>query len=124
MQINQVNEGDSGNRECNTLSAEVVGEDLAIKDHAGNIDAAAVDKKEDVAVIGIRSCPLGARKAVEKKGAYKAATPIRRPAVLGTAGIGLANDAMTAASTMRQAQQPITPVSIRGLRPTRSMMHA
>ena len=61
---------------------------------------------------------------LDEEGTYNAATPIFKPAVLGTAGIGLANDAMIAASIMRQTQQPATPMIMRGLRPTRSIMHA
>jgi hypothetical protein len=120
LQIHEISEGDSGDSKRNTLGAEVVGEDLAVEDHAGDVDAAAVEEEEDVAIVLVRFCVHGLGKGTY----YKAATPIRRPATLGIGGIGLANDAITAASMIKQAQQPTTPVIIRGLRPVRSIMHA
>ena len=50
LQIDEIGNGDGGNCERDTFGAEVVGEDLAVKDYAGYIDAAAVEKQEDVAV--------------------------------------------------------------------------
>jgi hypothetical protein len=120
LQIHEIGEGDSGNSERDALGAEVVGKDLAVEDHAGDVDAAAVEEEEDVAIVPVRFCAHGLGKGAY----YKAATPIRRPATLGIGGIGLANDAITAASMIRQAQQPTTPVIIRGLRPVRSIIHA
>ena len=51
LQIHEIGDGDSGDSKCDTLGAEVIGKDLAVEDHAGNIDTATVEKEEDVAIV-------------------------------------------------------------------------
>jgi hypothetical protein len=59
LQIHEIGEGDSGDSECDALGAEVVGKDLAVKDHTGDVDAAAVEKEEDVAIVLVSFCVYG-----------------------------------------------------------------
>jgi hypothetical protein len=54
LQVHKIGEGDGGNRKCDALGAEMVRENLAIKDHAGHVDAAAIEKEEDVAISSVR----------------------------------------------------------------------
>jgi hypothetical protein len=62
LQIHEIGEGDSGDSECDALGAEVVGKDLAVEDHAGDVDAAAVEEEENVAIILVRFCVHGLEK--------------------------------------------------------------
>lgn len=55
LQVNEIGQGDGGNRKCDALCAEMVREDLAVKDDAGNIYTAAIEKEKDVAVPPINS---------------------------------------------------------------------
>jgi hypothetical protein len=59
LQIHEIGEGDSGNSERDALGAEVVGKDLAVEDHAGDVDAAAIEEEEDVAIVPVRFCTHG-----------------------------------------------------------------
>jgi hypothetical protein len=59
LQIDEVGQGDGGNRKGDALGAEMVGEDLAVEHNAGNIYAAAIKKKKDVAVPPINKLFLG-----------------------------------------------------------------
>ena len=54
LQIHEIGEGDGGDSECDALGAEVVGKDLAVEDHTGDVDAAAVEEEEDVAIVLVR----------------------------------------------------------------------
>ena len=59
MQIHEIGEGDGGDSECDALGAEVVGKDLAVEDHASDVDAAAVEEEEDVTIVLVRFCIHG-----------------------------------------------------------------
>jgi hypothetical protein len=59
LQIHEIGEGDSGDSECDALGAEVVGKDFAVEDDAGDVDAAAVEEEEDVAIVRVRFCVHG-----------------------------------------------------------------
>ena len=56
LQIHEIGKGDGGDSECNALGADVVGKDLTVEDHAGDVDATAVEEEEDVATVLVRSC--------------------------------------------------------------------
>jgi hypothetical protein len=59
LQIHEIGEGDGGDSECDALGAEMVGIDLAVEDHAGDVDTAAVEEKEDVTTVLVRFCVHG-----------------------------------------------------------------
>jgi len=59
LQIHEIGEGDSGDSECDAFGAEVVGKDLAVEDYTGDVDAAAVEEEEDVAIVLVRFCVHG-----------------------------------------------------------------